>query len=485
MKKAITDTQSIPESPLRKNRYRKELVVFLCVIGFTLTSISRDLAYPNRGNELARIATTCAIVESGTFVIDSYRDLTADWSLSGGHYYSNKAPIPALLATPFYFVQYHLKTFLGLPTGTLEARNEAMQVAKFFTTTLPTLLALALLFYVLLNRFHLAPLTALAVCSAWAVGSLSLVYSVMFFGHQTAAAFLAIAVCATILELDRRTPRFRVIFLAGTAAGISVGSDYIAAIPVMVWTIWLLWRTASLTGRQAIRGAWILGGAGPALVLMAYHYACFGSPFKTPYALDVMNPQFIPLNVLTPFDPGRLYQITLSPWRGFFFANPVWILSFLGLANLIWRRKFAADAEILAAAVAWIATWGYLTLLPGSFGGWCIGPRYIVAILPLAAFLLIAPARTMPRAFFLLLQISAIMMLLVALVDPLPDERMMNPWTQRLIPFLLSNSPLGQKNLFMQIPGVSLLQAMIGYLTVWAIAGCWLAKRLSPEKPTQ
>jgi hypothetical protein len=151
----------------------------------------------------------------------------------------------------------------------------------------------------------------------------------------------------------------------------------------------------------------------------------------------------------------------------------------VGLGNLIRRREFATNSEILSAAVAWLATWTYLAFLPGAFAGWCIGPRYLVAMLPLAAFLLITPARTMPRTFFLLLQLSAIMMLLAALVDPLPDDRIANPWTERLIPFLLGNSPLGQHNIFLQFPGTSLLLAMICYLTLWTITGLWLAKRLS------
>lgn len=454
----------------------RELLVFLGVVGFTLVSISRDIRHGNCGNEVARAALMFSVVERGTLHIDGYERVTEDWARCGGHYYSNKAPIPALLGTPIYFVQYHAMRALGLSTESPAARNMALRVVKFLTTTLPLLVALGLFFAVLIRRFRLEPLLAFGLCAAWALGSLGTVYSGMFFGHQTAAAFLGIAIFLTMLEVDRSPMQAGRIFLAGLAAGLSVGSDYINALPVVVWTVWFFWRTRQ--GGWGIKLAWVLGGAGPALALMAYHQACFGSPFRTAYSLDLMNPVFRGLNTYTLFDLQRLGLLMFSPWRGLFFATPVWVLTLAGVFFLLRRKLWEEFPELLAAAVAWCVLWVYLACLPGSYGGFCIGPRYLTGALPLAALLLIEPAKRFPRLFWVLLAVSMGMMLLASLVNPLPHEAILEPWTTHLLPCLLRNSADGQMNVFTMTLGWPLVWAMAGYWVIWLATAWWLVRRL-------
>ena len=63
-------------------------------------------------NELSRFATMRAIVEQQTFQIDIYKDWTVDWAKpSNGHYYSNKAPAPMLLAIPVFFALESITQF--------------------------------------------------------------------------------------------------------------------------------------------------------------------------------------------------------------------------------------------------------------------------------------------------------------------------------------------------------------------------------------
>jgi hypothetical protein len=67
----------------------------------------------------------------------------------------------------------------------------------------PFLLAPWLLFAFLERRMRLDPALVLGRCATWALGSLALPFSMVFFGHQTAAAFLIIGFCPSALELDR------------------------------------------------------------------------------------------------------------------------------------------------------------------------------------------------------------------------------------------------------------------------------------------
>src|SRR5436190_4516752 len=56
---------------------------------------------------VSRFNLTRAIVEQRTFSIDSFADSTGDRAFYGGHWYSDKAPLPALLALPAYQA-YHI-----------------------------------------------------------------------------------------------------------------------------------------------------------------------------------------------------------------------------------------------------------------------------------------------------------------------------------------------------------------------------------------
>ena len=222
--------------PAPPNFYRRELAIFLALAGFTYLTIARDLSDPNHGNVWSRLSLMFAVVEKGKLNIDDYiGGGTEDWSRYDGHYYSNKAPAPALIAAPFYFVQYRIERAFQIdPRGPLP-QNIAQYVANLVSTVIPTLIALALLWVVLLRRYALPPWSVALLCAAWAVGSLALVYTVLFFGHQTAAAFFCIGMCISLLEVDQ--PRPRRLFVAGLAMGIAVAADYICAQFVVVWTL--------------------------------------------------------------------------------------------------------------------------------------------------------------------------------------------------------------------------------------------------------
>lgn len=446
---------------------RRAMIVFLAVTGFIMLTVARDLGNRNNANVWSHIALTFAVVEHGTFAIDPYIKATEDWSSFGGHYYSNKAPGPALAAVPFYFVQFQLQKRLGILPDDARARNLAVYLANVFTTILPTLVALALLCPVLMSRFALTPRQALAVGAAWATGSIGLVYAVVFFGHQTSAALLAIGLA---LSLGAK-PTFRRIFLAGLAMGGALACDYFAGIGVVAWTAWLAWTTRRDAQRLKLWSAWVLGGAGPALVLGAYHYTCFGGFFTTPYAY--INPTFLEMNALTAPEFARLLEITFLPFRGFFFWTPVWLLVFLSV-----RRIFAdRPADLIAAAGALAAAFAYLSALPAAFGGACLGPRYIASLVPLFALLLVPAVKRVPRFFLGLLAVSTAFMLLGILTEPLPGDNLSNPFLQLIVPIMLLNEPrFPQWSIFRWL-GMNYFLSWLTYMAIWVSGLTYIARR--------
>src|SRR5947207_11747486 len=53
-------------------------------------------------NPVSRFDLTRAIVEERTLSIDAYADNTGDRAFANGHWYTEKAPVPSLLAVPAY-----------------------------------------------------------------------------------------------------------------------------------------------------------------------------------------------------------------------------------------------------------------------------------------------------------------------------------------------------------------------------------------------
>jgi hypothetical protein len=459
-----------PDDPAR--RYRVELAVLLAAVAFSYASIASTLAVD--WNSWARMGLVFSIVERGEAHIDRFvlAGLTGDWARSGGHYYTGKAPGPSLLAVPGYFVQHRLQRALGVADDRPMPRAIALYVANLTVSVAPTLGALAL-FWVVLARWF-GPAVAFALAGTWAVGSLALPYSVLFFGHQTAAAFFAIGMCLSLLELDRPGGwRPRRIALAGLAMGVAVISEYLCVALVAVWTGYLAWRTGFA---WRLLAAWALGGAGPAVVAMVYHTLCYGSPFVTAYSAAVLNPIFVPYAAWEAPSVNRLLDLTVRPWRGLFYATPVFALMLVGVDRLWSERR--ARAELVTAAVGVTLYLGLLSALPLSYGGDCIGPRYFTVALPLATLLLAPAARAVPALFAGFAGISAVTMLAVSLTDPIVDERILDPLREKIWPHFAAGDDVRMRNVFTRVFGLDLRLAFAAYLALWAGVAAWLAARL-------
>jgi len=452
------------------------MAVFLAVVAFTYGSITRGLT---DGNSWSRMGLVFAIVERHELNIDPViaAGQTHDWSRFGEHQYSNKAPGPALLAVPIYSVQHLMQKLVGVPDDAPRARDVADYVCNVMVGILPFLAALALFWTWLERRAGAPSWMACALCGTWAFSSLALPYSTLFFGHQTTEAFLAIGLFVSLLEIDRAGgPRPRWMVGAGLAMGIAVISDYLSGVVFVLWGAFLLWRA-----RRSLV-PWALGAAGPALIVFAYHAACFGSPFITPYSPKVITPLFAGKSSLEAPQLSRLLDLTVNSYRGLFYCTPVFALILIGLEKL--REEARRRPEMIPAAVGLPIYLLILAGYPEYFAGWCIGPRYLIPAFPFAMLLLLPAAKAVPRLFGALSAAGAILMLLATLTDPLVDEKIREPFGHFLFPTFAKGivGPMG--NIFSTALGVNLIGAFAWYLAVWTIAGAWLAYRLRPARAT-
>jgi len=330
-------------------------------------------------NELPRVYLVKAMVHEQTFAIDTgvaRWGTTLDVSESGGHSYSNKAPGSSMLAVPIYAV---VSAIAGEPS--LET---SVWLCRVTTGVIPTLLFLLLL-HGFLARFTPDREIRTLVVIAYALGSMAMTYSVLYFSHQLSAICIATAWILTLDVLDGKRG-VRMMACAGALAGLAPLVDYQAVFGGVPIAIYVVVRLRHDLPRLAkVAGYAALAAAVPVLVLLAYHDACFGSPWRTGYdastSFAVYHQQgFLGLTELrwTAFR-GSLFAfdnglVTLSPWL---------LMAIYGGNEMLRRPRAPGDRGIavtcIGVAVIYIL---FISALNFWRGGGAVGPRYITALLP-------------------------------------------------------------------------------------------------------
>ena len=320
-------------------------------------------------NELSRWALTVSVAEKQTFEVSDVLPLLGprfeDLSVSGSRIYTNKAPGPSLLAVPLHLL---VKTMVG-PASASTMRS--------------TLTAMRLLCSSL-------PLVVLAFLLAWSARSLGATdegielmlagalfatplfpYSLLFFSHVLVATLLFGAWCATFLP-HRRSVQWRGI-ACGALLGLAVISEYPALFPAAVISIFGMVRHRS----RFVAGL-VLGALPFALLLAYYDAACFGGVLELSFRHEKLA-QFQSVAALGLPSLKIVFRYLFDPNKGLFLFAPILLL---GCAS--WRQlrdrieKSAWWCAVATIAVVILSMSGY----PNWHGGWTVGPRYILAVVP-------------------------------------------------------------------------------------------------------
>ena len=195
-------------------------------------------------NQNSRLALTRALVERGQVSIDEWQVTTGDKSQREGHFYSDKAPGVSLLATVPYAVFWAERKLVGgelpevrvLPLdpairaaeltpepeqrepGDVLVYNPAHQSAlwwcRMVVISLPTLIAGAALYLVMLGELGGDRRRATWVSLLWLLATPALGYACGFYGHQLVADLLIASFALVVLARDG--PRPSVPLLTGT-----------------------------------------------------------------------------------------------------------------------------------------------------------------------------------------------------------------------------------------------------------------------------
>lgn len=343
-------------------------------------------------NQNAQLDLTRAIVERHTFAIDAYASNTGDVSYARGHVWANKAPALSWLAA----LPYAAVHAFGADNITFAAYFCTVVTVALFGALVPALL------YLEAKRRGIDARWAAFVALTVALATELWPYATVFMVAVPSGALMLFAYV---------TPRRA---LGGFAAGLAAAMNYLCA-PAMIILAFVRpgWRRFAA------------GAIAPVVALAAYQQICFGSLFTT--SVQKTDPRFLAkgaaLGVLGRPSLDALYGITLSPYRGFFFFAPVLLLALIPLVR---------ERAVLAISLVFFAV---NVCFNGWEGGFAIGARYLVPLIPLWGLALM---HARPRWLVVALAVISFAINFAATaVDPQPSGTIPRPLTQYIVPLLL------------------------------------------------
>jgi hypothetical protein len=426
-------------------------------------------------NVNSRLDMVVALVHDGTARIDRYVHNTVDYAIVDGHYYSDKAPGAALLGVPLYaafallfelpIVQSMAERLAdhGAFRATLREDGTGVSVEKvrfalaqvwlsFALAAVPTALLCVLMHdYLLLHGASRG--ATVAVPLLYALASPAFAYANAFYGHQLAALLLFAAfviVCRSVLNSERAGEDVRgnlpadskgkaeisLGFFTGLLLGYAVVTEYPAVIVAGIIFVYAAWNWMQRRRLGALF-AMSAGGAICAALLMLYNTLVFGGPLQLGYARSTLwtAQHSTGLFSLGLPQPEVFYELTLGIFRGLFVLSPVLLLAVPGF--VVWLRSGDRRGQAL---VALAATGGMLLFNASSamwWGGWGVGPRYMLPGLPFMALALSFVLRSSGgwRAMLVLGAASVVATWSMTTAgQSFPSDALRNPWIDHVLP---------------------------------------------------
>ncbi len=350
-------------------------------------------------NQNTRFDLVRAITNDWSLTIDPYHLNTGDKALHEGHYYADKAPGLSFAALPIVWPARTVLNALGGDAETFEGLALLSYLGTVFTVGLLTAWSGVALFDLAL-RSGASRGGALAAVFTYGLGSPIWPLATVFIGHAIAAACLVLAVeLGSRIEPPggARAHGWRFGFLIGLAAGWATISEFPAAVPAAAIAAWVLRSMWPWGVRPAVRV--VSGLTGGALlcagILMAYQYACFGSPFHVAYSseegFEAMRSGFFGISLPTW---AALREILIGEFRGLLPLAPIFAIAPFGLLLPSRNRTLAWLAGFIVV---------FYVLLNAAYhyweGGWSFGPRHLSPALPFASLGLALLWTRAPRWF--------------------------------------------------------------------------------------
>jgi hypothetical protein len=372
----------------------------------------------------------------------------------------------------------------------------SLQLTKYFLTfcTIGLISAFAgSLMYVLCEYISGNRFWTYIVTIAIALGTLCMPYSIVFYGHQLAAALLFAGFFLIFgIKVNPAAPRKSHLFMIGFLLGFALVTEYttlIIVLPLVFYYLFVMWKGQSSLGISTVVLP-ALGGLIPLSIMFAYNTICFGGPLSLSYGF-VSNPNFSMYVTKGLFGIGWprldvLYYMTMFPAQGLFWQSPVLLLAFIGIYWMFRVSKYRVEAILVSLVFC-----SFLLVNSGYFmwwGGWAFGIRGIIPALPFLCLPLVFIPRRLHFLAIILTIVSVSQMLIVAASNvQVPDGFIANLGKQGYFDYStiysfclnqlihgqyaynLGRALLGLKNQFSLLPVILLNLMMLGYFALYKL----------------
>lgn len=360
-------------------------------------------------NQNSHFDTVRAMVETGSIEITQFAQNTADVGYFQGRVYSNKGPGLALFLAPFYTVLSLIPMPVSSEADAYLQVNKVAHALTFVASGLPGVVLIVVM-YRNFRRQGATERESGWLAAAFGTGTLIFPYSGVMMSHVFSACLLFSAWHV----LSGPTVRGVTAFAAGLLSAYAVVTDQLALPVAVILLGYVLW-----TRKQVATLAYCAGASLVAGLYLAYNRAWFGSVIVTNQLLqsDAFQTPGLLLGMLDLPRPLRLFLLTFHPYRGLFYCCPVLLIPLFS-----WRRP----VQLRALQVAPLAVIAFFVLFNLSFngwhGGWNVGPRYLIPMLPFLFSFALRGSRRYPRLSAGLAILSTFEMFSVAAVQlMLPD----------------------------------------------------------------
>jgi hypothetical protein len=327
-------------------------------------------------NTASRYATIESLVDYGTYWIDQSRYVgTIDKYKVDGHYMSSKPPMLPTLGAGVYWLYERIT---GKTIGQYE--GEVVRLVSLCTGGLCHLIFLSFFYrlcVLLFEREVAVVVTMAGACFAY----LGVSYATAINNHSTAAA---LAVCGLYYACAIRHGKQQKLWhwpVAGFVLGLLPTIDLPGMAISGLITLYLLahdWKKTLI---------WFVPAMLPPLVahlVITYHISGSLRPFY--FNNELKNFKQFHFRNAGGIDglrePKHIYAFNvLLGHHGVFSMTPLYLFGLWELVQSLRRRRFVRESLLCALALS--AFFGFFIFRTRNYGGWCVGMRWLVPVMPL------------------------------------------------------------------------------------------------------
>jgi hypothetical protein len=254
---------------------KKEFIIFL--IFFLLYSLFSNYV---GWNDDSRIFTTAALVDSKTFSINEFKDLTGDRAIFEGKYYSDKAPLSSIIGIPAYLFYRLANPPLSREQIDIGNRQYAFLVFLFDLLSAFFGAASIIVLYRTLLLLKCSNKAIFWLVIAYGFGTMVFSQSTVYNGHSIALLFLWVAIYQFFKISESR------MLFAGFMLGLAFLTDYsiIIVLPCMLLYLIFLNKSTIKIITLFSFGFFIISS-----FLLLYNLFLFHNPFLLSYKYTDMS----------------------------------------------------------------------------------------------------------------------------------------------------------------------------------------------------